>query len=61
MQKLSNINTAAEARAHAQEWQHWASTQSLSYQELADWQDHFVGLAQRFPELREEYEENGII
>jgi hypothetical protein len=53
--------TAAEARDAAIEWQHWMSEQSLSYGELAEWSAYFENIAARFPELREEFAENGII
>lgn len=67
MYKYMNISkvllakTADEARQYAIEWQEWQSGQSLSYQELADWQSVFQELADRFPELVEEFKENGII
>lgn len=53
--------TAAEARDAAIEWQHWMSEQSLSYGELAEWSAYFENIAARFPELRDEFQENGII
>ena len=54
------INTAEEARQYAIEWQSWASEQSLSYGELAEWGDIFRELATKF-DLLEEFNENGII
>lgn len=53
--------TADEAYDHAVEWQHWASEQNLSYGDMAEWQAHFEALADRFPELRDEFVENAII
>jgi len=59
MEKIT-INTAEEARQYAIDWQNWASDQNLSYGELAEWQGYFAELADRF-DLKEEFEENGII
>jgi len=56
-----DIETAEEARDHAIDWQHWADKENLSYGELAVWGRHFEELAERFPELTEEFKENGII
>jgi hypothetical protein len=57
---VEKIESAEEARDIAIEWQHWASEQSMSWGELADWQGYFVELAERFG-LTEEFTENGII
>jgi len=54
------VNTQDEARQEAIDWQHWMSNQNLSYAEMADWAEYFEGLADKF-DLREEFEENGII
>ena len=54
------IQTEAEARDYAMEWQTWASEQNLSYGELADWSAYFTALAIQFG-LTEEYRENWII
>lgn len=54
------IETAEEARQYAIDWQKWVSEQNLSLGELAEWHDIFIELADRF-DLREEFEENGII
>lgn len=54
------IKTAGEARQYAIDWQNWVSEQSLSYSELADWQEAFRTLADRYG-LIEEFRENGII
>lgn len=53
--------TAEEARDQAIEWQHWQSEQSLSYGEIAEWYAHFTNVADQYPELKEEFIENGII
>lgn len=55
----ATITTAAEARDAAIEWQ--ASQAPMSWGEIADAQAYFEQLADRFPELRDEFEENGII
>jgi hypothetical protein len=54
------IETKEEAIQYAIDWQQWASEQSLSYGELAEWQDIFEELANKF-DLKEEFQENGII
>lgn len=54
------IETAQEARDKAIEWQHWASEQAMSWGEVAGWSLYFTALKQQFPELAEEFEENGI-
>lgn len=55
-----DIKTAEEARQYAIDWQNWVSEQSLSYGEIAKWYVVFSELATRF-DLREEFEENGIL
>lgn len=57
---VGSIKTAGEARDMAIEWQDWQSEQSLSWGELASWQAFFRTLARKF-DLRDEFEENGII
>ena len=52
--------TEEEARQYAIEWQRWASEQSLSYGELAEWGGIFTELGERF-NLTEEFKENGIL
>ena len=58
---MTNITTAAEARDAAIQWQHWFGEVSMSWGEVADWGDTFAALAERFPELEDEFRENGII
>ena len=48
------------ARESAIDWQIWASEQSLSYGELADFHAHFENLGKRYG-LTREFRENGII
>lgn len=57
---LGTITTADEATDLAIEWQQWQAEQSLSLGELAEWQAYFRQLARKF-NLRDEFEENGII
>lgn len=59
MEKIE-IKTTEEATQYAIDWQKWSSEQSLSFGELAEWQDYFTSLAWRF-DLTEEFKENGII
>jgi hypothetical protein len=55
------IHNADDARQAAIDWQSWASEQSLSYGEIVEWQSYFAGLAELYPELKEEFIENAII
>lgn len=58
--KINEIKTEDEARQYAADWQEWQSNQSLSYGEVAQWQEAFAVLAKRFG-LEEEFKENLII
>lgn len=59
--KTINSNyTAEDARQLAIDWQHWVGEQSLSYGELAEWQNYFEMLADKF-DLVDEFKENGVI
>ena len=60
LKAILEVESADEARTIAQDWQSWASEQSLSYAELAEFQDYFTILAAPFG-LTEEFQENGII
>lgn len=57
---INTITSAGEARDLAIDWQAWQSEQSLYMSELADWQAFFRELGRKF-DLRDEFEENGII
>lgn len=54
------VTTKDEVRQQAIDWQIWASEQSMSYGELAEWQGYFGNLAHKFG-LVKEFKENGII
>lgn len=59
--KIGSVpETAEQARDKAIEWQNWQAEQSLSYGELAEWRAYFEALAVKFPELADEFKENGI-
>lgn len=60
LKPLKEIESVGEAQDIAIEWQNWASDQSLSYGELAEYQSYFVELGEKFW-LTEEFKENGII
>lgn len=60
MQIPTNINTKEEAIQFAIDWQNWQATQSLSWGEIANWQQYFNNLAKRF-DLQDEFKENAII
>lgn len=51
--------TAEEARQEAIEWSH--IDEDLSWLEVANKCAYFAELAERFPELADEFRENGII
>lgn len=56
-----DVNSAEEAQDLAIEWSHLAGEQDMSMSELVEWQDYFETLAERFPELADEFRENAII
>lgn len=58
--KITQAINKDEAREQAIEWQHWQSKQSLSYDEILQWQEYFESIAKEY-DLTEEFEENGII
>ncbi len=51
----------SDARAQAIQWQHDVGLLDLSYSEFAEAQAHFEQVAKKFPTLRDELKENGII
>lgn len=57
---IEGISIAEHAIAVAQDFQIWASDESLSYAELTKAQSYFTILAAKF-DLVEEFSENGII
>lgn len=59
--EINTIKTQAEAQQYAIKWQNWASTQNLSYSELLYWQAIFEDLANKYPDIKDEFMENGII
>ena len=54
------IKSRGEAQSQAIDFQRWASEQSLSYGELAEYQAHFQKLAKKY-KLTDEFRENAII
>jgi len=60
IKSIESIKTEAEARQYAIDYQSWASRESLSYNELAEWQYYFETLSKKF-NLKTEFKENGII
>lgn len=59
-QSAEYIDTEGEAQDLAIDWQAWLQEASLSYGELAEWQDLFTDLGSKF-NLTDEFRENGII
>lgn len=53
--------TAEQARQYAIEWQAWQAEQYLDYGEMYEWQCHFNNIVGIFPELEDEFIENGLI
>ena len=58
--EMTNIKTKEDARSKAIDFQSWASNQSLSYEDLINWEGYFNNLANKFG-LVDEFSENGII
>jgi len=58
---INTIKTAEQAEELAIEWSNWEPEPQLSWQELADWSNFFSALADKFPELRDDFIENAII
>lgn len=58
---ITTVKTADQATDLAIEWSNTRGNRDWSFQELADWQAFFRELARKFPELRDEFEENAII
>jgi len=59
--QVSEITQADTARGIAQDWQNNFADQNYDYQDLANWGAYFGELAEKFPELKDEFLENGII
>ena len=60
LKAIPEIKTEEEARQTAIDFQSWASRESLSYQEVSNFNGYFETLAKKF-NLTEEFKENGII
>ena len=58
---MSEVATAEQAREIAIEWQHRSAERDHSWSEVIDDANWFEALAQKFPELSDEFAENGII
>lgn len=52
--------TEDEARERAIDWQYDLNNHNYSYEDAMLWSDYFEGLAHKFPNLRDEFRENGI-
>lgn len=59
--KVEKVKTEGEASDLAISWQHWFGENSISYGETIYYQNYFLSLVDKFPQLREEFSENGII
>jgi len=58
--KMLQPETLEDAREHAIDFQAWQADQSMSMSECHEWYHHFTAIARKF-DLKEEFEENGII
>lgn len=58
---IEEVTSADEAKQLAMDWQDWQSEQAMGLGEVSGYQDYFEALADKFPGLRAEYIENGII
>jgi hypothetical protein len=61
LKPIESVMTADEARQIAIDWQHEQSQANPSYGELAQSDEYFRQLVQKFPELTEEFAENAIV
>lgn len=59
--QLNSIKSADEARELAIDWSNLESRRPMYWSEVADWHNFFSALAGKYPELTEEFEENGIL
>jgi hypothetical protein len=57
---IDEVKIEEDAQDLAIGWQEWSSNQSLSYEEISEWQRYFEELGEKF-NLTEEFRENGII
>jgi len=60
LKAIYKVKTKEQAQKIAMNWQGWASCQSLSYDELAQYQSYFETLGYKF-NLISEFKENCII
>jgi hypothetical protein len=58
---INSFKSAEEVTQFAIEWQDWQTENCLSWGEFADWGSYFEQLANKFPEVKEEFEANAII
>jgi hypothetical protein len=58
---IEEVTSAGQATDLAIEWSHWIGYQVSSWGDMADYSDYFEALAEKFPEVREEFIENAII
>lgn len=61
LKPIDEVKTEAEAREIAIDWQSWQGGNALSWGEVVDYYAYFLDLADKFPALKDEWIENGII
>ena len=58
---IDTITTAEQGRDLAIEWSYGAAAENYSWGEFAEWGSFFASVADKFPELLDEFRENAII
>jgi len=59
--EVKDITDEAQAEQFAIDFSNWQPEQDLSYGEVVAFQNYFEEIAKKFPNPKEEFEENGII
>lgn len=59
MKKIAVISRE-EAREQAIDFMNWQSAESMSYEEILEWQNYFYHIAKKY-DLEDEFYENGVI
>jgi hypothetical protein len=58
--KIDQVTSEEQARDLAIEWQHSISQKSMSWGEVLEYETYFSQLADKFPNLKDEFKENAI-
>jgi hypothetical protein len=60
LKPISNVKNRSEAQSIAMDFKEWSSENSLSWGEIAKYNQYFMTLGKKF-KLTKEFKENGII